>query len=136
MSIGRVLLRGKPQRHAVTYIVNATPSAYKAFRPHFKNVPHLVIQPHIMLTTPAASMKLPDYLHDEFTKLYSEEYLGALYTFGSVGRPYVNWIYPYSTAYKDAVLREISGVLHGAKVKILPYVSSEFETTETIRHSI
>lgn len=136
MPIGRVLLRGKPQQHAVTYIVGSTPAAYKAIKKHFNNSPHIVISPHAMLPHPATSLKLPDYIHDEFTKIYSEDYLGALYTFGGAGRPYVNWIYPFSTAYKDALLRETSGILHGSQVKILPYVSSEFNDLENLVYAL
>ena len=136
MSLGRVLLRGKPQRHAVTYVVGSTPAAYKAIRAHLNNSPHAVILPHAMLAHPGAALKLPDYIYDEFTNLYSEDYLGALYTFGGAGRPYVNWVYPFSTAYKDAILRETTGILHGSQVKILPYVSSEFDELENLAYSL
>jgi len=76
-----------------------------------------------MLETPAASMKLPKDLKERFIDAYSERYLGALYSYGDMGRPYVNWVYPFSTQYDDAILRKTSEVIHGARVKILPYVS-------------
>ena len=95
-------------------------SVYAAARP-FLPPSHIVLQPFAMVSDGGVRTCVPKRLYDAFTAAFSEEYLGALYTLGSCGSPYTNWVYNYSGRRADNLIRAVSAAVPASRLRLFPF---------------
>ena len=105
----------------VTVFVHRGPaSVYAAARP-FLPPSHIVLQPFAMVSDGGVRTCVPKRLYDAFTAAFSEEYLGSLYTLGSCGSPYTNWVYNYSGRRADNLIRAVAAAVPASRLRLFPF---------------